>query len=106
MLNETKITRGPRGPYLPRERVPPDRRMADLSDRELAVYDAIVEFKALNDGNSPSTRDLCQATRIASTSLIRRYLKGIAEHGYIWLGTSGDARSIRVRGGHWSLNGG
>lgn len=97
----TIVGRGPRGSYLPRARTPPDRRMADLSDRELAIYDAIVAFKTDNDGNSPTTRDLSQATGISSSSLVWNYLKGIERAGYITIAKG--SRNIRVRGGSWSM---
>jgi hypothetical protein len=99
-MSEQEITH-PRGPYLPRQRTPPERRMSDLTDRQLALYDAIVAFKESNDGNPPTTRELSQATGISSSSVVWSYLKAIEKAGYIVIAKG--SRNIRVRGGRWTI---
>lgn len=87
----------------PQPKVPASEgnRQRPLSARDRALYVAIVEHKSANDGCSPSTRDLMQATDITSTSVLRYHLKRLEAAGLITL-DHGVARSIRVTGGAWS----
>lgn len=71
--------------------------------RQRALYDAIVDFKRANDGNSPSARDLLAVTDITSSSVLAYNLKQLERAGLIDI-DRGVARSIRVVGGRWTLN--
>ena len=69
----------------------------------IAVYDYIVDYKAKNNGNSPSTREIKDKFDISSTSLVFSILKGIEKMGLIDLSSNaGQSRSIIVIGGSWT----
>ena len=55
---------------------------------------AIIDYQRAH-GYVPSIRDLCTATGINSTSLIRRHLQALEEEGLI-ARAAGKARAIRV----------
>lgn len=68
-----------------------------MSDREKAVYDYIVQYKLDNDGNSPAISDIMTAVGITTTSLVHYYLKQLMAKGYITV-IDNKARSISVEG--------
>lgn len=67
------------------------------------VFDYIVAFKANNDGNSPTMREISHACGVKSTSNVEYILNQLEESGYIRR-LSG-ARGIIVNGGQWQFQG-
>jgi repressor LexA len=78
------------------------KNIADISVYN--TYEYIVEYKAKNNGNSPSIRDIKAAVGISSTSVVELHLKELEEQGLIRRGP-GASRSIVVIGGKWELTG-
>jgi len=54
----------------------------ELSKREKAIYDYIVET-IKSKGYAPSVRDICTAVGLKSTSTVHMYLNRLDEYGYI-----------------------
>lgn len=69
--------------------------------RQMALFNAIVEFKKANDGNSPSSRDLIRVTDYTSTSVLQYNLRQLEAAGLIEIDRH-ITRMIRVVGGQWS----
>lgn len=71
-------------------------------DRIAKVYAAIVVYKAINDGISPSLREIMDLADIPSTSMVQFYLNALEEDGVIKRHkTNEKARGIKVIGGKW-----
>ena len=71
-----------------------------IGEPSLAVLQAIIDHKTAHDGDSPTVRELAQATGAASTSSVSYHLTrleaaGLIEREYAL------ARVIRVVGGQW-----
>jgi DNA-binding transcriptional ArsR family regulator len=65
------------------------------------LFDFIVAYKRLYDGNSPSLREMSAALEGLSISVVNYHLKGLERAGRIVLGGFGRSRSIGVVGGQW-----
>lgn len=69
----------------------------------IAVYDYIVDYKANNNGNSPSIREIKDKFNVSSTSLVFTILNDIEKLGLIKLPkVTGQTRSIVVVGATWT----
>ena len=66
------------------------------------VYDFILEFKRVHDGNSPTIREIVTSCKISSTSMVWFYLNQLAADGLI----KRQASNIEVVGGKWIFIGG
>lgn len=65
---------------------------------EQKVFDCIVEYMKEHD-YSPSTRDLCEMTHLASTSSVHRYIHNLIDKGKIETDHEfGTPRALRVVG--------
>ncbi len=75
-----------------------------LPDRTRRVFEAIVHYKRVHDGNSPSTRDIMAATGITSTSVMRYQIGVLIREGLLREVTDLEirARGIEVVGGRWT----
>ncbi len=71
-------------------------------ERKKAVYDYIIYHKQEHDGNSPTIRELCNATEITSTMIMRNYIGYLVEDGLLERDPE-VSRGIRVVGGQWKL---
>ena len=56
------------------------RRM--ITDRQKEVYDNIIRYQ-LENGFSPTVRELCTMIGVTSTSTIAGHLKSLEKYGYI-----------------------
>lgn len=74
--------------------------MSVLTDKEQAVYKYIV--RRINEGLSPTVREICSELHIKSTSSAHKYLKNLAEKGLI-LSNDRANRTIRLNGQQQSL---
>lgn len=72
------------------------RPVSHLPTRQ-KVFDFICSFKELNDGNSPSLREIKDKTGITSTSVVTYYLDKLEIAGLI----KRDGRIIKVVGASW-----
>ena len=70
-----------------------------IYDRD-KVYNFIVDFKAANDGLSPSIREIGRRFRITSTSVVDKILTDLEVQGLIKRDYA-VARGIKVIGGQW-----
>ncbi len=75
-----------------------------LPDRTRRVFEAIVHYKRVHDGNSPSTRDIMTATGITSTSVMRYQIGILIREGLLRDVPDLEirTRSIEVVGGRWT----
>lgn len=64
------------------------------------MFRYIVLYKRTHDGNSPSIKQIGDAVGI-STNVVHSHLRRLEAEGRIV--RSGDARSIMVVGGQWSM---
>jgi len=71
-----------------------------LTPRHLSVYDFIVAFKQDHDGSSPSVLEICKATGVNSTSMVRRYFTTLILLGMINYGGR-KSRMISIPGARW-----
>ena len=70
------------------------------------VFAFIVEYKKQNDGLSPTLREICDHTRVRSTSHASLLVDKLEKDGFIErVAVAGQSRNIRVIGGEWSLPG-
>lgn len=69
--------------------------MQELSPKESAVFEFV--RRSIDDGVVPSVREICAQLSIKSTSTVHRYLKSLADKGYIER-TDNLNRSIRLPG--------
>ena len=71
----------------------------------LRVLEYIIEYKTEHDGNSPSMREICAATLLASTSTVNYHLTQLIKMGRIrTFALDKQSRSIEVVGGKWSYH--
>lgn len=82
----------------------PRSKQANPSRNEFRVYQFIIEHKMNSDGNSPTRREIAEATGIKSTSVVEYYLKNLQRLGKIELGDTYKRNAIRVTGGKWTLS--
>lgn len=47
------------------------------------IYNYLLKYKLLNQGNSPTLRDICAVIEVDSTSLVVKYLNDLIELGLI-----------------------
>lgn len=76
--------------------------MRTLTDVDIEIFQFIVSYKKLNNGNSPVLREIVDNTRSASTSTAYHSIKKLGQLGYLKLEQS-KARNISVPGGAWVL---
>lgn len=76
--------------------------MADISDRDIEIYDMIVQYKIDNNGNSPTLLDVQTATGLSRTGA-HHALARLTRHGLLEKpDRQGDnTRRIMVPGGVW-----
>ena len=65
------------------------------------ALDWLIAYKTSHDGNSPSTREMCDGMGIGSTSAASYLLDKLEIAGYIKR-EQGTARNIVVCGGRWT----
>lgn len=82
----------------------PGRPPGDADRRADDVLDFIKEYKADNDGNSPTVREIMEGVGLSSTSVVVYYLNNLVERELITRLKS-DSRSIQVVGGSWTYAG-
>lgn len=75
-----------------------------LTGRSKDVFDFIVLHKKMNDGQSPTIREISDNTDITSTSVVQYYLDKLETKGLINL-IPNEARGIQVLGGKWTFEG-
>lgn len=78
------------------------KTVRQLTQREMALYDVIVDYKRANDGCAPDHRELMALADISSTSVVAHYLDHLERAGLITRRQG--SRQIHVRGGQWTLN--
>jgi len=66
-----------------------------LTEKQLAVYNYLI--KALSKGIPPTVREICESTKIKSTSTVHAILSVLEEKGYIER-DAGFSRAIRIAG--------
>ncbi len=69
--------------------------MQELTPKEAAVFEFV--RRSIDDGVVPSVREICAQLSIKSTSTVHRYLKSLADKGYIER-TNNLNRAIRLPG--------
>ena len=79
---------------------PPPAPLTQEAQRCQSIYRCILDYKQHHDGNTPTMRQIAQACRIPSTSMVFRYLSIMQAEGFISL-TPDASRSIHVRGAVW-----
>lgn len=67
--------------------------------RMMKLYRFIIKFKQINDGRSPSIRQMVDGTDITSTSVAQWYLDKMVELSLIE--RMSGTRGIRIIGGKW-----
>ena len=73
--------------------------MCEVRDKMLAF---IIGYKKQHDGNSPTYREIMQATGVSSTSTVAYHLERLEVAGVIERPQMvGNARIIEVVGGRW-----
>lgn len=82
--------------------MPKEKSTARIDARSRALYDAILTYKAANDGDWPGIRELSRLTGISSTSNVVAYLRRLDAAGLIR--RAAGARAYCVVGGHWHVN--
>lgn len=80
------------------------RRFGQVSYDRRAVLSYIIAHKRLNDGLSPSLREICRACNIPSTSTAAYILADLELAGEISLASG--KKGIKVAGGKWSAGAG
>lgn len=74
---------------------------SELKHHPYELLKFIVRYKRACDGNSPTYRDIMRGCRLASSSMVHRYLRKLAHQGHIRLVGNRRSRSIVVVGGTW-----
>lgn len=69
-----------------------------LGARQAAIVRYLIEHKKNNIGQAPTMREICVATGISSTSVVRRHLFELCALGYIWFGEENESRCIFLLG--------
>lgn len=67
------------------------------------VFEFIREYKRLNDGLSPTHREIMEGLDISSTSVVSYYLDNLVKRGKIVL--PDDRQGIKIVGGRWTYAG-
>ncbi|GAH64517.1 unnamed protein product, partial [marine sediment metagenome] len=67
------------------------------------VFNFIVAYKQLHDGNSPTWREIGSACNISSVSVVAYILKKLEAQGKIILEHNSLPRKIIIVGGRWVL---
>jgi len=67
------------------------------------VFNFIVAYKQLHDGNSPTWREIGTACNISSVSVVAYILKELEAQGRIILEHNSLPRKIIIVGGRWVL---
>lgn len=73
----------------------------DLPDRAARIFEFILNYKYLHDGNSPTVREIGEKMGIKSTSMVLYYLSRLEEHHLIYNRKFNKARYIEVVGATW-----
>lgn len=94
------ITRLDAVPARKRRRTPAEYAKSHASEER--VFNAICDYKRLNDGNSPSVRELQSFLDFSSTSVVQYYIVRLISSGRIRL-HRGSTRGINVAGGQWTF---
>ena len=69
------------------------------------IFEYIVTYKLFHDGNSPTVREIGNACKISSSSVVTNILHRLESQGKIRLIKNGSRhRSIQVVGGKWRLS--
>jgi hypothetical protein len=69
------------------------------------IFEFIVTYKLFHDGNSPTVREIGNACKISSSSVVTNILHRLESQGKIRLIKNGSRhRSIQVVGGKWRLS--
>ncbi len=77
-------------------------RVKKTSPKYQEVYDYLIAFKAANQGNSPTIREIGDACKVSSTSVIRYYLDGLIKAGLITRDKKGHRNLfIKIPGARW-----
>jgi SOS-response transcriptional repressor LexA len=72
------------------------------NDNREAVYRFIIEFKRQSGGDSPSLRQICEATGVKSTSNVVAHLYDLELEGHIKRHYRADRMSgIEITGARW-----
>jgi len=74
--------------------------MPDIAER---IYQYIINYKRAHDGNSPTYREIRDACRISSTSIVSYWIDKLVASGRLRLSGDTGSRKIIVVGGQWSL---
>lgn len=66
----------------------------------IEVYNFVKQYKANNNGNSPSFDDIMEACNISSKSTVKYYLLKLQEQGYLEFD---GVRSITIPNSGWAV---
>jgi SOS-response transcriptional repressor LexA len=66
------------------------------------IFDFIVAYKKEHDGNSPTSREIMDATYVSSTSVVHYHLYVLERDGKI-IQNRRTSRSIEIVGGTWTF---
>jgi SOS-response transcriptional repressor LexA len=69
-------------------------------NRRIRILMFLISYKRKHDGNTPSIREIMQATAISSSDLVEFYLDQLAQSGFI----RRKVRHIEIVGGSWSYS--
>src|SRR4051812_47626134 len=72
-----------------------------VTDRDMDVFRAIVEYKTAHDGCAPGYRELMKLADMGSTSVVSHHLGHLEKAGLITRGRG--KQQILVSGGRWTL---
>jgi SOS-response transcriptional repressor LexA len=72
-----------------------------LTRNQQAALDYIKRFKHANGGDSPSVREIMEATPYMATSAVLAALNALETYGHITRPKDGKSRRINVVGGRW-----
>jgi hypothetical protein len=75
-----------------------------ISEHYNYVFQFIVDYKLIHDGNSPSYREIMDGCKIKTTSMVTYALDRLEEAGKITrpIAGSGVPRQISIPGGQWT----
>ena len=76
-----------------------------MTDGQRATYEFILQYKREHDGNSPSIREIIDATGAGSTSVVSTRLRRLEREGLIRMPKDKGSRQIEVIGGEWRYAG-
>lgn len=78
------------------------RRRLNGSAARTRIFNFIVAYKEQHDGNSPSSREIMDGTRVTSTSVVHYHLGVLERDGKI-IQNRRTSRSIEIVGGTWTF---